>query len=141
MTKEYKIIGRGFNGWHAEYDQGSLSGVASAERIAKEAVDGALVYDASESDFNAFYELVMSGPMVDTRLADDEVDRFSKADRDTAAMMAPALGGEFQQLALLAQDEKYSGLDRVSVKIYEGLLRKVPGVKFGRVQDGKIIWE
>lgn len=143
MSK-YKIIGRGFNGWHAQSDSSKLSGAYGkndCDRLARDSVDGALVYDASESDFGAFYRLIMSGPMVSTRLADDEVELFTDDMRATALALSPALGGGFKTLALAAQSKSYSGLDTVSVRTYEGLLRGIAGVRFGRVYNGKIVWE
>lgn len=142
--KKYKIIGRGFNGWHAQSDNGGLSGAYgnnACDRIAEEAVDGALVYDAKMSDFEAFYKLIMSGPMVDTSLADDETNPFTDAQRESARAMLSGLGGGFKTLATIAQDKSYGGLDYVSVNVYEKLLRNVPGVRFGRVHNGKVEWE
>jgi hypothetical protein len=61
--------------------------------------------------------------------------------RETAAFMAPALGGAYQTLAIMAQSRQYSGLDSVGVGIYRELLRAIPGIKIGTVRDGAIVWE
>jgi hypothetical protein len=84
---------------------------------------------------------VISGPICSADLEPDQVDRFTARDRETAARMLPGLGGAFQTFALLAQSEKFSGLDRVGVGVYEALLRKVPGIKIGRVRNGAVEWE
>lgn len=151
QAKRWAVIGRGFNGWHATGVDVSSSGGdlnpytywtgAAVPGYLAEAIEGALVYDASEADSVAFTRHVMNGPMVNPALAPNEVDRFTKADRDRALQMAPALGGGFKTLAVLAQSEKFTGLDRVGVGVYEGLLRKIPGVKIGKVVKGKVEWE
>jgi len=150
-TKRWAVIGRGFNGWHATGVDVSSSGGnldpytywtgAPVPGYLAEAVEGALVYDAEKADPKAFIALVMSGPMVNPALPPDGVDRFSKADRDNALRMAPALSGGYQTLAVLAQSDKFTGLDRVGVAVYESLLRTVPGVKIGKVVKGAVRWE
>lgn len=149
--KRWAVIGRGFNGWHATGVDVSSSGGqldpytywtgAPVAGYLAEAIEGALVYDAEAADPNAFVKLVMNGPMVNPALPLDGVDRFTKADRDAALRMAPALGGGYKNIAVLAQSEKFTGLDRVGVGIFESLLRKVPGVKIGKVQNGAVCWE
>lgn len=148
---QWSVIGRGFNGWHAQGGGISSSGGDLVDRpwhaggvqtgYLTDAVEGALVYDASEADTSAFVKLVMNGPMVATHLPPDAVDRFSMADRDAALRMAPGLGGGFKTLAVLAQSETFTGLDRVGVAVYEKLLRQVPGVKIGKVKAGAVCWE
>jgi hypothetical protein len=151
QVKRWAVVGRGFNGWHAQGIDVSSSGGQldpyeywTGEKVAgylAEAIEGALVYDAEKADPVAFTRHVMGGPMVNPALAPNEVDSFTKADRDTALRMAPALGGGFKTLAVIAQSEKFTGLDRVGVGVYEGLLRKVPGVRIGKVVKGKVEWE
>lgn len=147
---KWQVIGRGFNGWHATGVDVSSSGgqldpyeywtgVKCSGYLA-EAAEGALVYDAQDADAGAFTSFVMRGPMVSPALPPDGVDRFSKADRETALRMAPALGGGFKTLAVMAQSEQFSGMDRVGVAVYESLLRKVPGVKIGKVHNGAVVW-
>jgi hypothetical protein len=150
-AKQWAVIGRGFNGWHATGVNVSSSGGSldpytywtgeKCQGYAGEAIEGALVYDASEAEGAAFIAHVMSGPMVDPGLPPEGIDRFSQASKDTALLMAPALGGGYQTLAVLAQSEKFTGLDRVGVAIFEGLLRKVPGVKIGKVHNGAVAWD
>ena len=138
------MIGRGRNGWHANNDTSSLSGAYAEEdgdRLARDAIDGALVYDAENADEQAFVTLVMRGPMCKTSLAPDAISPFTGGDRKAALEMIPFLGGGFRTYALAAQDETFSGLDQVGVGVYEGLLRKVPGVRIGRVVGGEIAWD
>lgn len=66
---------------------------------------------------------------------------MTKRGEKSLAHMAPALGGGYKTLALAAQDDKFTGLDCVGVAVYERLLRKVPGVKIGKVSNGAVIWE
>jgi hypothetical protein len=152
---EYRLIGRGFGGWHA-------SGVSHGNKVSsrggallpeawwagghtkgylQEAAEGCLVYDASEADEAVFAALVIGGPMCDPTLEPFEVDGFSDKDRATAQAMMPGLEGGYKTLALVAQSRTYSGLDCVGVGIYEGLLRKVPGIKIGHVKQGAIEWD
>lgn len=140
----WKVIGRGINGWHAKNDTTSLSGAYGDDdgtRLARNAVDGALVYDAQDADLSAFSALVTRGPMINTEIPPDMIESFSSELRRAALEMAPALGGGFQAYALAAQDPRCTSLDLVGVGVYEGLLRKVPGVRIGRVMAGAIVWE
>lgn len=140
-TNKWNVIGRGLNGWHAKAPNVRGSG-GTFESYLSQAVDGALIYDASEADVGAFTKLVLSGPMVDPSLAPNEVDRFGKRDRETALAMAPMLAGCYQAYALAAgTDREFSGLDTVGVGIFEALLRTVPGIKIGRVLYGQATWE
>ena len=148
-TDIWKVIGRGFNGWHAKASNCSSSG-AYAENdcdvYAKEAADGCLVYDARALERTphaaAFVKHTISGPMVNVDLDPQGVRRFNDSDREAAARMLPGPSGGFETIAAMAiVDKTYSGLDYVGVGIYEALLRKIPGIRFGRVQAGVIVWE
>lgn len=144
MADGWKVIGRGFNGWHADNGATSLSGAYSDERgkeLAADAVDGALIYDAKNADHGQFVSLVMSGPMCCCTIDPDSYDRLDGETRRAALRMSPLLGGAFKSYALMAQNPKFGGLDQVGVHIYEGLLRKVDGVRIGHVRDGEIEWE
>ena len=153
---EWHVVGRGFAGWHAAGVNVSSSGGnldpytywtgEKCKGYRQEAVEGALVYDAEhlESDrksASAFIKLILSGPMVSPDLPPDGVDRFSNADRKSALRMLPGLSGGYDTLAILAQDETFTGLDKVGVKVFEGLLRQVPGIKIGHIQNGEVTWE
>lgn len=149
MTK-FRLIGKGLSGWHASGKDNHGNKVSSSTYDTREgqlneyvsqAENGALVYDASMADSEEFTDFVCSGPMCDPYLENGKVHSFSKEDRKTALIMAPALSGGFQTYALLAQDEKFSGLDYVAIDIYEALLRKIPGIRLGKVNDGNVIWE
>jgi hypothetical protein len=88
-THEWKLIGRGFAGWHAQAGKAHNSASASGGDInpytywtgekcagyAQEAVEGCPVYDASaceedEGTRNAFISLIVRGPLVDVDLPD-----------------------------------------------------------------------
>lgn len=147
--QKWEIIGRGKAGWHANAKNVTSSGGdlnpytywtgEKCSGYAKEAAEGALVYDAKDADENAFAALVISGPMVDPSLPPEAVNKFGGA--DAAAQMRPGLAGAFGQLADAAQSPTYSGLDYVGLGIYRRLLAAVPGVKFGRVEGGIVVWE
>lgn len=148
--QEWFVIGRGFNGWHAKGVEVSSSGGqldpytywtgAKCEGYLAGAVEGCLVYDAKDADATAFTRFVLSGPMVDPSLPPDGDDKFTDEDRAAAARMLPALGGAFKTLAAWSQSPTYGGMDKVGVGIYEKLLSEIPGVKLGRVVNGKVVW-
>lgn len=146
MEKDkWHYIGRGFNGWHAQGIDISSSGGEYNGYLA-EAIDGALIYDAAHlSDIpeaaEAFAHMVISGPMLDPSLPSDGVNSFSSSDRRVALEMSPVLGGAFKTYALLAQYEKFSGLDCVGIGVFEGLLCKIPGIKIGHVYNGEVVWK
>jgi hypothetical protein len=136
---KWKCIGRGFAGWHASAVDCSSSG-GTLEGYLEKAEENALVYDAEESDSEAFINHVMRGPILCHRLSPDEDDKFTDADRKAAARIMPALGGGFKTLAALSQSKSYSGLDKVGIGIYERLLLQIPGIKIGRVVTGRVVW-
>jgi hypothetical protein len=138
---QYKIIGRGKASWHADagtvehgnigYNGGgtyttkeSSSGGTLAE-YAREAVEGCFVYDAEGADDNAFIGHVYNGPMVDVDLR--------------AGCIRRALSNviEFTFIG----EEKPHSIDHVSLDVFEGLLRQIPGMKFGKVVKGRVVWE
>ena len=149
--KTWHVIGRGKAGWFAQglnvrSSGGDLNPYTywTGEKCGGyvgEAVEGCFAYDAENAPDEVYVEFVLSGPMVDPKLGPEEVDSFTQKDRETAARMMSGLGGGYKTLAAVAQDEKYGGLDRVGVGIYERLLRQIPGIKFGRVHNGAIVWE
>lgn len=140
------IIGRGKCGWHASgvsrWGTFSSSG-GTLDKYASEAPDGCPVYDAHDADTGAFASLVISGPMVDTRLNPGEIKPFGEANKRAAlGMLGPGgLSGSFATLAVMAISGLGS-LDSVAPDVYIQLLReKVPGVRIGRVEGGRVVWE
>jgi len=137
----YKVIGRGKAGWHAKTTNMSSSG-GSLETYVEQAAENCLVYDADKVDYALFVRLIVSGPMIDVDLPPNTVDRFTDRDRETIKNMLPGLSGGFEKIAKRAiDDETYGGLDTVSIDVYERLLRRLPGIKIGRVVKGKVVWE
>ncbi len=137
----WHVVGRGFNGWHATKPDTSLSGAYGENRgaeLAAEAIEGALVYDAKDADYSAFMALILRGPMLCCRCEPTEVDSFS--DHAALAVMLPGLSDGFESIAKTAL-AGYSSLDKVGVDVYRGLLAKIPGVRLGKVTDGKIVWD
>jgi hypothetical protein len=141
MSEQYKIIGKGKRGWHAQSSECSSDG-ATLEKYAKEAAENCLVYDAKDVEYSLFVQFICHGPMVDTNLPENTVDRFTEQDREAAKRMRPGLSGGFETIAKVAiENERYTGLDKVSLDIYEKMLRKLPGMKIGHVVNGTVIWE
>jgi hypothetical protein len=137
----YKVIGRGKAGWHAKTTNMSSSG-GSLETYAEQAAENCLVYDADATDYDLFAKLIIAGPMVDVDLPENTVDRFTCEDRLTAKAMLPGFSGGFEKLAELAiENENFRGLDKVSIDVFERLLRQLPGMKIGRVVRGQVQWE
>lgn len=136
---KYKVIGRGFCGWHAQNDDTSSSG-GTLEGYLEKAEEGTFVYDARDADRRAFTKLIISGPMIDTKLNPDEYEKFNH--RESAKNMIPMMEGAFKTyLTAAVEDETFSGLDCVGVNVYKRLLQKIPGVKVGYVKNGKVEWE
>lgn len=138
------IIGRGKAGWHASGicngNRCSSSG-GTLEGYAKDAKTGTPVYDADKADTDAFTSLVISGPMVDPTLEPGTVKRFGEDEKRAMLGMLPGLGGAFATLATLAMAD-VSSLDYVATDVYLAMLReRVPGVRFGRVERGSVVWE
>jgi len=154
-SESWKVIGRGFNGWHAcghntrssggELEPGRYPFGGEHGGYLAEAAEGALVYDAQHLEWipessGAFIELVISGPMVDVDLPSFGERRFGEDLQDIARRLLPGLEGDFRTLASMAATGKYGGLDRVGVGIFEELLRRVPGIKIGHVRSGRVEW-
>lgn len=140
------IIGRGKCGWHASgisrWGTFSSSGGELA-KYASEAPEGCPVYDAREADTDAFASLIISGPMVDARLSAGEIKPFGEKEKRAAlGMLGPGgLSGGYETLVAMAI-AGLGSLDSVAPDVYIQLLReKVPGVRIGRVEEGRVIWE
>ena len=143
MSKQYVLIGRGKNGWHADgmYDKDSTfsSTGGTLDGYISEAPEGCPVYDCEESDYDAFAKLVIGGPMHQAGLPPGTIDSFGK--RKALLGMLPGLQDGFKTLATMAL-AGLSSLDFVATDVYLQLLRgQVPGVKIGKVVQGKIVWE
>lgn len=139
------VIGRMKAGWHAEAAGGSSSSGGTLEKYVTEAVDGTAVYDGDACDYDLVARHVLGGPMLQAGLCG--VKRFGQNDRQAAARMLPGLSGGFDtmvQIALLegeSKDETYGSLDYVDWPTYKRLLAKIPGMRFGTVRNGQVIWE
>jgi hypothetical protein len=160
-TDVWTIIGRGKAGWWAERPGCSGSGgtletingtrfdgrpFSSAGYLA-DAAEGCHVFDADATDYSAYVNHVMSGPILSASLADNEVQTFGPDLQAAAARMMPGLSGGFEVLAAdgIASTQStrrtYSSLDRVGWGIFRGLLEALGGVRFGTVRGGKVVWE
>ncbi len=125
---QWKMIGRGFNGWHADAKNCSSSGGdllpytywtgQECAGYAQEAAEGCPIYDASGIEekpelAELFIREVISGPMVNTELEDKGPQAYANAE----------------------------GFDYVSIAEKFRRLRRIPGIKFGLVQHGLPVWE
>ena len=133
----WRVIGKGKSGWHAGgavkiYNSTSRTDTSSASydtseaqlnKYVGEAENGALVYDASESDMNALIDHVFKGPMLRADLPPGTV--LKMMDKDPVQ----------------ASSTKAGPLDYVSLDIFEANLRKIQGIRFGRVVSGHLEWE
>ena len=137
---EHKLIGRGKSGWHScGFDRGNKcsSSGGSLEGYLSEAEDGTPIYDADEADFDAFSELVISGPMEDVSLPPGTIS--SSGDDATLVRMLPGLQDGFATIAKLKL-AGYTSLDYVATDVYLGMLAKIPGMKIGKVVGHKVVW-
>ncbi len=141
FVQTWSLIGRMQAGWYAHgngqyserYDTTSSGG--TAEGYATQAVDGTLVYDASECSFNDCANVSIKGPIVNVSLAPFEVSNLFEAVKECPVPQAAIC------LETLAQHEIRS-LSNIGVGIYEAVLRRnLPGARFGTVKDGAIVWE
>jgi len=123
QKENYAIIGRGKAGWHAQLKNISSSG-GSLEKYISEAIENCLVYDADSVDYDIFWDSVVKGPMLDLNLSPNTVHKFIEN-----VVRAPQ------------SDENYNGFDKVGIEAFEKLLRKLPGIKMGRVNNGQVVWE
>lgn len=147
--ERFGVIGRGRVGWHAEVVPRDTGGCITSgssqggqfDEYVKHAIEGALVYDAASADYSAFAKMVIHGPMLNLRLAPDEYEPFGKAARALLLDVAPSMDGSFQAVAKLAERPDFKGFDYVGVGIYEALLREVPGIRIGHVNNGAVVWE
>lgn len=135
------LIGRGKVGWHADmtYPNGRCSSSGGTfEHYLSNAPDGTPIYDAIEADDASFVDFVYTGPMVDPSLKAGEIKRFQ--DHLTLERMIPGMGGAFKALGE-AELEYPGSMDFVAVDVYMAtLIRKVPGVKVGKVVSGAVVW-
>jgi hypothetical protein len=133
---EYIAIGRMKAGWHGADLAGGSSRGGQLESYVKHAIDGAVVYDASEADYGACVSLVMSGPMFKPTLYG--VRRFNDL-AAAARRMLPGLEDGFHTLTASAlagaNVAGYGSFDYVGWAEYRQLLetRLGAGVRFGRV--------
>lgn len=150
--EKWAVIGRGKAGWHAagsgRYSTSSSGGQLEdytywtgekCKGYLSEALEGCVVYDASEADECKFIRHVISGPMLQMDLGDG-ADRFGPDLREAAERMRPGLEGAFGTITDLAL-AGYSSLDKVGWPVYRKLLEQCGKVRFGVVKGGKVEWE
>jgi hypothetical protein len=129
----WKVLGRGFADWHGSAPGHSVNG-AALERMIPDA-EGALVYDAEGADADAFTRHVISGPMLSWDVPAGHVYRFAQPQ---------TCGNWVEDRRLFAEPwngQELGGFDYVSLDVFEALLRRVPGIRIGRVRRGAVAWE
>ena len=123
------IIGRGKASWHTHgIYQGNKcsSNGGTLEGYALEARDDTPIYDAEGAEHDAFITFVFRAPLIDVSLQPGQARKA------------------MSQATLIVQAESsvLTSFDYVSVDVYLELLRlQVPGVRFGIVRSGKVIWD
>lgn len=126
---KWKIIGRGFGGWYAITDD-CWRDKLELEQYVSHAEEGALIYDCREVESELFCHHVAYNPGVDTRLSPGEV-RY----------LLSGFNGSHKMVTEKMINDKEYRCAWAAIDIYEKLLRKIPGIKFGRVKEGKVVWE
>lgn len=164
MTKPIQIIGRGWNGWHAHGAGFTLTGGTllpqpwwtGAEIAAgftdrrtvgylENAPDGTLVYDAEDADPESFTRHVIDGPILDCSLGPWSYNKFIPSSlggrRMIIDLLTPDLKGRptFYSMSLRVLNMEWNAYDYVGVGIFECLLRKVNGIRMGRVRRGEVM--
>lgn len=128
--KPWKIIGRGFMGWHAANEECRSSGgyLFPYEFYGKpckgylaEAAEGCFIYDASHLEptraGDEFELWILSGPMAEPKLPQGTVSKAYDNGND------------------------FCPFDLVAVDVWAAeLVKRVPGVKHGTVRKGEIVW-
>lgn len=105
-----------------------------------EVEEGGFVIDASNlEDHPDLVKWVVCGPMCSPLLKNEEIDKLSDKDRESASSMIPGLAGEFLGLAIIAQNRKFRGLDEVSPKMYAAIWAE-HGAKVGVRKGDYIEW-
>lgn len=130
MNKKWKLIGRGFAGWHAASEECRSSGGELLPYKFRDhpcmgylayAEEGCFVYDASHleptRDGDAFERWIISGPMADPKLPSGTISKAYTHDKD------------------------FGAFDLVAVDVWAAeLIRRVPNVKYGFVRNGEVVW-
>lgn len=149
----WAIIGRGLAGWHAQSFDGTRGDGGRLEDYTywtgqackgylSNALEGAVVYDASAADAAAFTMLVLRGPIVHANLYG--VRKFGRSERQAAAAMLPGMSGGFDTMtaiALAQPEEQLGAFDYCDWATYRRLLEKLGNVRFGSVRGGQVVWE
>jgi hypothetical protein len=105
-----------------------------------EQFDGAFVLDKRPAIDRHGAGCSVNSPMLDATLPEGEESPL-RTDRESLALMAPGLGGEFQLFAAkkLSQPQ-WRGLDFVSLTAYLDHWRSL-GARIGRIRDRLVVWE
>jgi hypothetical protein len=139
-----RTIERGQNGWHGYgIEKGNKVSVTfytnRIEHTLDRADEDTVFIDKSEVEDLAKY--VLSGPMFDPSLKDDEIARFNEI--QTLRQMFSGLEGGFKATAALALTEgekSLRSLDYVGLEVWITFWKSA-GAKIGKLQNGKVVWE
>lgn len=149
---KWAVVGRMKAGWFAdgggdEHNRVSSSGGQlepyqywtgeQCSGYAAEAQEGALVYDAEDADYDEITRVVIRGPMKDCSLAPFSVSPFDLEYPRTVVEIESVDEVTVESLAAMG----VGSLGTVGLGIYEHLLRQIAGIKFGRIHEGKVVWE
>ena len=129
MKAKYGIVSRGFCGWAFKGSNEAVSGCYSDAQLEAYLpyAEGAFCYDAKHLEHtdkaDAFISFVYSGPIPCQELPDNTMLNL------------------FDTVPSPYNAENCNGLTKVSLDIFENLVKKIPGIKTGIVKDGKIVWD
>lgn len=148
----WHLIGLGKAGWHASgLTDDNIQTTSSGgdllpymyipsnnmqDGYACEAIENALVYDASDCPYDDFTRLVISGPMFNPSLNEWE---YEHGILDHTRTLLPLAERECTLESLKALNIR--SLSYVDVNIYKQLLSNIPNMKLGYIHNGEVTWQ
>lgn len=100
----------------------------SLESLLSDAHPGTFLYDADEADYGAFATQVINGPMVNPDLPPGHITPF-----EFVAMC--------DKRVIPLGDNEIGPFTEISLDIFEAMLRKIPGMRIGKINADGIHWE
>jgi hypothetical protein len=149
---EYKVMTFGLGGNHSEcvkksgqkYTSSWYIGPNELQRYIddgtyqKEMVEGCILVDIIQP-ISENPSLVLSEPMCDPTLADDEENKFNQSILNDPVIKAITAEFSAGGGSLAVASGLFGGLDFVSVKKYVDWWKR-RGARIGKVEDGKVVW-
>jgi hypothetical protein len=142
------LIGIGFASAHATglepcFRPGIMNKVSSSgaplQEYVERAPNGTWVYDASKADTKDFVTFTLGSPMYEPALKPYQVRNLM---RDKVCNFFGLIPEECDKDLPTLQTKQVPSGSSVGVDVYIAIMREqVPGVRFGKVQDKRIVWE